>query len=271
MSIVRGIKRIDWSQTPVNIVTKARKGRNKDTIVNPIFAQCADLTTDPYWVSIFAQASHGKMPKKFMVKEGTKLIFKRGTKIETMIIPTSASEAYEECTSFFRYHAGLLSELDQAQIESERQTKVLKDVNLWESWGGLRDVAKNYLINNYIVKLKSLHCLNKYEEAQLRETINIGLITKKFNKCNITLDGPMIDQIVGLFFDFTTRKYSIDPNIKAKNVTKSKPTTKKSFAPGTQKPLDDKWLELVELYWQKLGKIIRGNPRPPTIVLNIVG
>lgn len=50
--------------------TKKTKPKKERTIVNPIFTELKDGTTDKFWANIFKNASYGKFPKGFSYSTG---------------------------------------------------------------------------------------------------------------------------------------------------------------------------------------------------------
>ncbi|AYV86150.1 MAG: hypothetical protein Solumvirus1_25 [Solumvirus sp.] len=195
--------------------------------MNSIFAECADLIEDQYWVSIFESAACGKFPKKFTCKNN-QLIFKKGTKTEILKIPESSEDALPELLDFFRRNGDMMSAADEKLVIDERNetSKMCNHDEIWSSWKNLKKSTKSQLLDNYITSLDKQLFLNKFEEAQLKEVIILGIANKSFDNDSIILKDMAIDKIIGLYYDPITRKFSINSTKKSKAASKQRTSTK---------------------------------------------
>jgi len=69
-----------------NVGKKTANRRRKKKILNPIFAECFKIATDPFWKDKFEKASYGKFPRGFSYNKGY-LIYKRGAKNDSVMSP----------------------------------------------------------------------------------------------------------------------------------------------------------------------------------------
>jgi hypothetical protein len=240
---------VDWFKATALVPTKTRRGRNS-TVIYPIFAECASISSDQYWTDVLNKASIGKLPKKFFYDDG-KLIYKKNKKVDILQISPDINTALIEIVNFIKYHTGLISDTERDYLE---QNQIIQDenINYWESWKELKSPARAFLIANYIFRLRSVLNLNKFEEAQLRAVINYGINCKKFDCHNIILVDSEIDKIDGLLFDHKKRMFSIDPSITVKAVSRSRSRKSQSDNTTSNEIFGKKWRAFIDTYFQRI-------------------
>ena len=220
-----------WLTAPiVHTQSKTRKAKSSAIIVNPIFEECANLTSDSYWILIFNQAAIGKYPKGFTYKEGV-ITHKRGTKIQRLEIPTSVVDVLPACITFLGKTAGLISPKDAERNREEYDHRISNVKSIYDcTWVDIKNQElKKLLFIDYTNYLSKIHNLTDEEKRQLATMIHIGTHLGFLNDKNIDFADGKINDIDGLIFNDENRIFSIDPNLKPK-IAKSSKRSKESMA-----------------------------------------
>lgn len=262
-----------WLQTPIrNVETKQRKSKTRVQVINNVFQECAAMISDPFWSSIFQQASIGKFPRKFSYRDRL-LIYKRGSKVQTMEVPHTPEEAITACIEFFKKYGGIFSETDQEIARTEHSLRMEhEETKVSLTWSSATKNVQKILVDSFVDSLRKTCSLNKEEEINLRNRINVGIILGYFNKDNIVVENNDIVEIKGLLFDDVNRIFDIDPRIVPRI---SKSTKKKEINPSPE-PRDYsrpkqgmtpmiKWMKMIDEIDKKLaGRARRRKELPPS-------
>lgn len=195
---------------------KKNKSKNKalPIVVHEIFAKCAKITTDPFWIEKFNKAAFNKFNRGFSFRDGY-LVYKKANREMKLHLSTTPEEAVIACISFYA-KAGVISPSDQtSQQDILYETLLEKRKKLTSSWATVskRKKIRASLLANYINTLANKHNLTNREIGQLSEILHSGFILGYFPSKNITLEDERIIQIKGLIFDEEKRKFSVESNI----------------------------------------------------------
>ena len=204
-----------WTKKRNNPTRKTKKKK----VLHPIFTQCAKLTTDRFWKNLFEKASFGKFLRGYTINREY-LIYKRGSKSDSVFIPNSPHEAYSVCVSFFQSTANIYSDEDLKKIREEQRLIQLQEQLREKTWSKTLKRQKEVLIEAYIFDLKKKYSLGVEQGKKLEDLIKIGLLYNYFNKDNIILDNGIISDIKGLKYDETKGEFT--------TLTEMKPKTNKS-------------------------------------------
>ena len=221
---------VAWGSTfsPVSTVkpkTKGKKAAGTQVIVNPIFAQCAQMTDDPYWIAIFNNAAIGKMPSKFLYRSdynGSFVTFKQKSKVFSCQIMDNIFLTFTSLTNFFRTHGGLISPADREKFAQEEMaaSEVMRAKVI--TWAVCSRKARKSLLEAFIAKTKALYGLSARETLQLQDFLSYNINTvKTFDKHYIKLSstGQSIETIDGLLWNSSTRRFYTDvPQPRAKPI-----------------------------------------------------
>ncbi len=193
-------------------IIKKTKRKKKIKIVHPLFLQCAEVTKDPYWASVFIEAAKGKFPRGFSFKNGI-LQYIRKTKKNIVDIPSMPTEARSLCIDFFQTYGRLRSPEDYIRESNARREKLLENTG-FKSWSDIKkNSTKKLLLENYINWVSKKLDLDKKRKEQLITCVNLGLLEKRLKPVDILLKNGIISSINGLFHDLVTG-FSIDPSRK---------------------------------------------------------
>lgn len=202
----------EWAKGESNSVNiKSAKKRGVKEVIHKVFADCAEITKDPYWSEKFRLASYGKFPRGFTYANGY-LCHKKGSKIDKIDISNNIYETAEACVEFFRNKTGLFSPLD-VKTSTDNEIERSKQTSTEISWS-LNKKVQQCLLSNFIIKNKNLLQLSTQEVEQLRETLKVGISNKLFDKNNIIIVGHSIIKIDGLCWNPETRLFFTDPTLK---------------------------------------------------------
>lgn len=247
---------MDWAATPImDSQKKTRRTRSTAPVSIPIFAECTDRCRDPFWATIFDEASRGKLPARFSYTDGN-LIYKNGGKSHVMLIPNNPNEATLMCIEFMYNHENIMSDED---MEKGKMLRYQPDpaAPSGDSWGELSKKLAESVMANFIENEKKTRNLSRKELQQLRQTINFGQCLKYFHRDTIFMKDFKIIGITGLIWNSVKREYSIDKTIKPKETrSSSRRTTRPSTRATTY---GDKW--------ERVFASITTRPDRPDIVI----
>jgi hypothetical protein len=226
-----------WSNTPVaQAPQRNRKVKVAKQILHPIFATCANVTTDPFWAERFTAASVGTFPKGFSFNDDV-LLYRKGARSHTLEVSKNGHEAAPACMEFFRAYGGIFSPLDQANSIELQFAQAQAAANQDElTWATANKKVQECMINNYLSTMMQVMSLTVKETGQLRQTVKLGISHKYFGKDNIVVAQNRIQSVQGLLWNPTLREFYINPELKP-NMTRSYARKKDGPAAveGTQK------------------------------------
>lgn len=236
-----------WLSTPIVTTTaKSRRTKAQVQIVYPLFSECAALTTDPFWISIFNNAAKGTFPRGFTYYQDRKdqreeslsgisdvpsgsqiLTYKRGVKTFSTDVPSNPADAIVVCISFFARTAGIMSESDQERTKREYDQRMLEQTSIRTcTWADIKKKKiRDILIGTFVQKIGQVFELTDKESDQLSTMISIGFLLGYFQSKNVVFDQGRIKAIVGLLFDPETRVFFLDSSLSPK-ITKTSKTSK---------------------------------------------
>lgn len=204
-----------WINQPtVQSAAKARKTRATKEVVHKIFQDCATITTDPFWIEKFTNASINKFPPKFSYRDGL-LIYKKGAKSYTLEVSSNVYEAAPACVDFMRFHGSLFSPIDERyaqEMQTLRDNSAIIPQDL--TWKDSNKKVQECMLSYYMTSMKEIMSLTAVEADQLRQTVKLGLTNKFFGNHNIVVTNNRIMSIGGLLWNAETRTFYIDPTLK---------------------------------------------------------
>ena len=218
-----------WLDTPINQTQpKTRRTKAAPTVINPIFEECAHLTLDPYWISIFNQAAIGKFPRGFMYRDGY-LTHKKGNRVQRLEVPIAAIEAYSACLSFFNKTAGMMSSSDIAKNQQEYDQRISNTKSIFDcTWSDIKNSEiRKFIFSDFTEELSKQYDLEPEERLQLSTAIHLGFYLGYFQDGNVDFREGKLHSIQGLHFDPQNRIFYVDPKLhpKALKTSKRKETT----------------------------------------------
>lgn len=263
-----------WMNEPVvQAPMKTRKTRGNKDVVHKIFAECAAITEDPFWVDKFNNASVGKLPQKFSFHDGI-LTYRKGAKCHTLEVSNNPYESAHACMEFFRSNGGIFSPTDEQNsltLQYTRAHAVLAQQEL--TWADANKKVQDCMLSYYVIDMKKIMNLDAAELEQLRQTIRLGIANKYFGKHNIHVKSNRIHSIDGLLWNKENRTFYIDPALKPKT---TRTYTRKKDGPAAIDPSRKDTIPQFGVKWKKYvdsldKKIIRNSRRQRRVTINQVG
>lgn len=246
-------------------ISRKTSRRRKKKVLYPIFEECARIATDPFWRDKFEKASFGKLPRGFTINKDS-LIYKRGTKNDWVIIPSTPHEAYSVCVFFFQSAAKIYSDLDRKRIDEEEKLMQLQEQLKERTWAKTLKRQKEVLVELYIHELREEYQLSVDAAKRLEDLITIGILYNHFNKDNIILEEGMIARIEGLVYNPELKQFTTQEPLKPKTSKSSSKAKKIEASPlprhisfNKEKYIDfyDEWDRLLEQSIKVIAKDTR--------------
>ena len=242
-----------WTSTNVTETRpKTRRAKAEQIVVNDIFRECSELTTDQTWRNIFNEASYGKLPRGFSFKDGhiTHKIRNKTSRIE---LNSDPKRAIDEAREFFKEKAGIMSQDDLKKAKEEFEEFLLNSDSLYPSkWSEIRKKkVKDVLISSYICKVAKELNIDQKAKEDLRNKIYLGFILGCFGNDNIQLEEGYIKNITGIDYDNIKKVFNINYNKAPKQSKKSRRTEK---AVKTKTSFYTLWIKFLETLEKRVSK-----------------
>ena len=188
-------------------------------VVNNIFIKRMDFVDDPYWKSILLDAAKGKFPKGFSFNDGTLLYRPLG---KSMVMEDNIN-SINKFIDFIRINTGIRSKMDlEREKDYEREYQINHKVNMIE-WSKISKFNKRLMVIEFVSNIKKIHNLDQNETDQLKTLINMNLEDDIIKK-NVIMKDNNIEEIRGLRWDQSSRKFSLDGEIKRTIFYKTDPS-----------------------------------------------
>lgn len=242
---------LPWLQTPIKEEdVKTKKRKNQKVIIYPIFNQCKEFISDPFWVQLLEEAGYNKFPRGFSFREN-QLVHRRGTRINTVTIPENMEDPQEVVDTIINFmrEYGIRSAQDQDEERRLLQEKVIRSMkNTKLTWADMSRKRSShiFLFEAYANRIKDELDLSNDECKDLITTINIGVFLGYINGNDIDFSDGQIKEINGISFDIENRKFSYINGRKPKKI-KSLPAFTNS---------NDKTCTYAELWKDDISKLI---------------
>lgn len=263
-----------WVNEPVTQAPqRTRKTRGTKEIVHKIFAECAKVIQDSFWIEKFNIAATGKFPRGFSYHDG-QLSYKKGAKNHSIEISGNPYETAYACIEFFHTHGGIFSPIDEQsslQLQYERSQAVLTQKQL--TWADANKKIQECILSYYVITMKSTMGLTDLEVEQLRQTIKLGISNKYFGKHNIRIENNHIHSIDGLLWNNETRIFYINPQLQPSS---TRSYTRHKDGPPAIDPSQKDMIPQFTAKWEKYvksvdDKIAQYYRRQRKININYVG
>lgn len=187
-----------------------------------------------FWKKELNNASHGIFPESFNYFDGT-LFYDDGNRSSAIPLSGNAKEASQQFINFCKKHG-----YDEATQTIAFVVKA--NESLANSWTNARkSIHRLKMMDSFVKNTARKYQLNNDEMQQLRNTITMGLRTRKINKDNIVVADYTVVEIRGLSFDQGSRKFAISSQY-AKKIKEAKPKPK----PKPSLNYSKEWLTYLE-------------------------
>lgn len=195
------------------------RGRRQKDPVHRIFFLCSGRTTDKAWSDFFKDCAHNKFPKGVRFENGSiKCTRKKNSFVE--YIPKDTNKALNVILEIFRDRLGIKTTNEKAK-EKVSFEKAREKLNIG-NWSSIKSAGiRNMLITGYVDRFSEYNYLSQQESTELKLLINLGVSTKLLTSKNIILENGSISNIIGLNFNYNTRKFTISGVVSQKELTSS--------------------------------------------------
>lgn len=203
-SVIEG-KSLPWLQSSTTSTTVQKK--NHKEVVFPIFAYFCSLTTDPFWIDTFTDASYGKFKKGFSLKVN-QFIYRKGTRVFTANLTGNIYEDYNIVYNFMKQN-GVLSSID---IENRDIQKFHHSETIKKTWAEVkkRERTKIFYISCYANRVIKEMKLPIQLIDQLKTLIHMGLVLNLITDINVVFNEPEILDINNVYYCQYEHKFKIN-------------------------------------------------------------
>jgi len=195
----------------------------------PVFLECAELTTDPYWIQIFQECSKGKFPKGSGIDAiGSTIYFKNKINNKNFItykVSNDPEQVFNDLKKIFLSKLNIKSNKDRENTQDEI-VDICKD--LQESYNGQwqqikKKKIKDPIIRRFILDLKERYNLENKETAQVAQIIKLGFLFNWITNDQVIYENQQIIDITSLHYIEEDRIFTLDePDVDYKREYKPK-------------------------------------------------
>jgi hypothetical protein len=175
-------------------------------IVYPIFLECCQYTPDNFWENIFEDLAYGKPPYGTFISKNFLCCTYKKQEFSYKIEKKKPKILYNEVYSLLRNKLGLLSKEEKLKRSRDFSImeKGLKDSRI-KNWSEIRRKnIKDLIIELYVSRMKTDHCLTIKQARYLLSLIYVSLIFKVILAKDINYSDGRIESINGITFSKNT-------------------------------------------------------------------
>lgn len=209
----------------------------KREILYPIFLECSEICNDSFWKNIFEDLSYGQAPYGTFISKGFFCCNYKNKEFSYKIEKKDVHQLQEDiCGLCMRI--GILSHDDKIRKNSDfrKFEDDLKDSN--HKWCSIRKKnVKDFLIENYVIKMKEKYNLSVKQSKYLNYVIFITLIFKVISIKDIEYSNGEINNIKGI--SFKDKKVIVEKDIYAFESAKC------IFVDDDKKMMSDNWSKYI--------------------------
>lgn len=175
----------------------------KKEIIYPVFLECMKYSNDDFWKHIFEDLAYGKAPYGcYIAKDFLCCGFKGkefNYKIKTIDEIPNFGEMFNEVYFLLNNKLGILSIIDRAN-KLQDFNKFEENIKLSRAdWHSIKKKnAKDFIIENYVIKIKNKYKLSLKQSRYLLSLIIIGIMFKTIASSDIDYDDGQIKGVNGI-------------------------------------------------------------------------
>jgi len=201
--------------------------------LNPIFEDCAKLTSDPYWKDILLAAAQNRFPKGIKYDIKTNTLFIRtvlpSNKIITDPVPlgTTPQSTIQNFLDVFKDRLEIFSPMDKftkkAEMDEQQNSKM---ADLSKPWKDLKPRSlKELILGRFIVHLKEKYGLTDQEAKRAYVTLQVGFQLKRLTTEDVVYENGVILEIHG--FVYENNEFKITKGLACTNKKEKKNPSRK--------------------------------------------
>lgn len=191
----------------------------KREIIYPHILECCPHCPDVFWENVFEDLAYGKPPYgTYISNDFLSCNYKKKDFSYKIEENKESTVLYREIYNLLKNRLGLLSRQDKANIklDFENTEETLKKSR--KTWVDIKKKnIKELLIEQYVIKMKSLHKLGIKQARFLNSIISIAMVFKVITSSDIDYRDGIIHSIDGI--DFLKRKVVLERDLYSINGT----------------------------------------------------
>jgi hypothetical protein len=173
----------------------------KREIIYPIFLECSELCTDTYWKNIFEDLAYAQTPYGTYISKGFFCCNYKNKEFSYKIEKKDTAKLFEDICNLCK-RIGLLSHDDKIQKKLDFKTIENDIKGNHRKWCNIRKKnLKDFLIENYVIRMKSQYNLDTKQSKYLNYVIFIAMIFKIITMKDIEYEDGEIKNINGILFE----------------------------------------------------------------------
>lgn len=183
----------------------------KREIIYPIFLECSAICDDSFWKNIFEDLAYGVSPYGTYISKGFFCCNYKNKEFSYKIEKKDVKQLQEDVSDLCK-KIGILSHNDKIRktMDFRKFEDDLKDNGA--KWCSIRKKnVKDFLIENYVIRMKQKHNLTIKQSKYLNYVIFITLIFKVISIKDIEYSNGEITNIKGI--SFKDRKIVLEKDI----------------------------------------------------------
>lgn len=205
-----------WMNGSSHKVIPAKKGGKSRSVIYPIFLLYSRYTDDLFWEEKLREAATGKFPRSFSRGKSGALVYKRGSKVQHVELPTDPVVGAVEFINFMQTHGGIFSESDKKRLEMRRQERAEEAMAAppltWSS-PRLKKMSRICLILQFCEDVAESMGLTRGQKKQLQFLIDSAISTKAISPPMVEMDDNRISTIRGILYDAHTGVFSLHESL----------------------------------------------------------
>jgi len=174
----------------------------KKELLYPIFLECCQFTSDIFWENIFEELAYGKTPYGTYISKNFLICNNRKKNFSYKITFQDAKTVYTDIYQILVNKLGLLSQREKIKQRLELQESEKKIKASQTDWASIRKKnVKEILIEQYVVRMKTLHNLSVQEARYLLSVIYMAMMFKVITSKDIEYNNGRINHIENIDFE----------------------------------------------------------------------
>ena len=183
----------------------------KREIIYPIFLECSELSCDTFWKNIFEDLAYGQTPYGTYISKGFFCCSYKNKEFSYKIEKNDIQELFSDIQELSK-RVGILSYEDKIQKKIDFKNAESDMKGNRQKWCSIRKKnLKDFLIENYVIRMKKEFNLDYKQAKYLNYVIFIAMIFKIITMKDIEYDEGEIKNIQGI--SFTDKKINLDKDI----------------------------------------------------------
>lgn len=171
----------------------------------PIFHECANLTSDNYWKTIFDNLSNGKFPPGIYISENSLCYGIKGKDFRYPINDKDAQTIFDDLIDLFKTKLELLSndDITEKKLEINNRNDKLDELIIddWDYVSRKNNKLKSSILEKFVIDCKYNYNLSDDEFLSLHNHITTSITFGTIKNSDIIYNDGKIDKIIGIDFD----------------------------------------------------------------------